>query len=88
MAEILDFGDDSRIQVPKEPIELKTATMDYLEDTLWSTIKEYLANLGIKLVDEDDNPIAYEDAEPEFSVVKEVQEKILSILTESGVKFK
>lgn len=84
---IFDFsvplGDEHEIKIPEEPIDCsELECFDELEESCWTLFKSYCENLGIKLINEDDD----EDA-ISFDIAKGIQEHILKVLQNAGVKF-
>ena len=82
--QVVDFGDDCQIVIPKEPIDCsKLGYFDELEGECWELVKGYLAKLGIELLPNEDGEEPMSDY-----VAKGVQDKIVELLQESGVQFK
>ena len=76
----LRLMDGTKIIVPDEVDISKVGYFDEMEYELWDTIKKYLALFGIKLTKLN--------AAPDWATVKDVQDKIVQVLQEAGVKFK
>lgn len=73
----LRLPDGKEIRVP-EVIDISAIdTFDELGYSLWSVIQEYFAMMGIRT----------QDDEPDWITVMTVQESILNVLREAGVKF-
>lgn len=65
----------------KAPVIVDISAIDCLDEMeyeLWNVIQGYMTLFGIQTEDDD----------PDFATVKMVQDKILDVLTESGVNFK
>lgn len=75
----LKLLDGTIMHAPEEIDVSAPGIFDGLEYSLWETIKEYLELFGIQL--ENGN-------EPDWATVKAVQDKLLDILKDCGVKFK
>lgn len=85
---IFDFsvplGDEHEIKIPEEPIDCsELECFDELEESCWTLFKSYCEYLGIKLVNEDDDEEAIS-----FDIAKGIQEHILNVLQNAGIKFK
>ena len=81
--EVVPFGDDCEIVLPKEPIDCsRLGYFDELEDECWHLVEKYCEHFGIRILDCDD-----EEHPINFDVAKSVQEVILERLQESGVQF-
>ena len=74
----LELPDGKKIKAPEVVDISALGTLDELEYSLWNTIEEYMALFGIRTEDDD----------PDWATVKGVQERILGILKDAGVKFK
>lgn len=74
----LMLPDGKRIIAPEIVDVSAIGTLDELEYSLWHTIEEYLVLFGIRTLDDT----------PDWATVKAVQDKLLDVLTESGVNFK
>ncbi len=73
----LILPDGKKIEAP-EVIDISAIdSFDELEYSLWDTIEEYLAMFGIR---------TYDDT-PDLATVKAVQNSILQVLKDSGVRF-
>ncbi len=82
--QVVDFGDDCQIVIPKEPIDCsKLGYFDELEGECWELVKGYFAKFGIELLPNEDGEEPMSDY-----VAKGVQDKIIELLQESGVQFK
>ena len=82
--QVVDFGDDCQIVIPKEPIDCsKLGYFDELEGGCWDLVKGYLAKFGIELLPNEDGEEPMSDY-----VAKGVQDKIVELLQEAGVQFK
>lgn len=85
---IFDFsvplGDEHEIKIPEEPIDCsELECFDELEESCWTLFKSYCEYLGIKLVNDDDDEEAIS-----FDIAKGIQEHILNVLQNAGIKFK
>ena len=84
MAKELNFGDETKIIVPENPIDCSSlGFFDNLEYDCWELIKKYAELFGIQIVYEDDD-----DKNISFDIAKEIQENIINMFEEAGVKFK
>ena len=78
------FGDEHEINIPKEPIDCShLGFFDEMEESCWDLFKSYCEYFGLKLINEDDD----EDA-ISFDIAKGIQEVILKVLQNAGIKFK
>ena len=85
---IFDFsvplGDEHEIKIPEEPIDCsELECFDELEESCWALFKSYCEYLGIKLVNDDDD-----EETISFDIAKGIQEHILNVLQNAGIKFK
>ncbi|MCI8564320.1 MAG: hypothetical protein HFH69_12555 [Lachnospiraceae bacterium] len=74
----LILGDGKPIKAPVVIDISGLGGLDELEYELWDTIQKYFQLFGIRM----------EDDTPDWATVKAVQDKIIGVLEESGVKFK
>lgn len=74
----LELPDGKKIKAPAVVDISGLTDLDSLEYNLWHTIEDYLAHFGI----------SYENNDPNWATVKEVQECLLALLERCGVKFK
>ena len=74
----LMLGDGKPIKAPVVIDISDLGSLDELEYELWDTIQKYFHLFGIRM----------EDDTPDWATVKAVQDKIIGVLEESGVKFK
>lgn len=78
------LGDEHEVMIPKEPIDCsQLECFDELEESCWDLFKSYCEYFGLKLINEDDD----EDA-ISFDIAKGIQEVILKVLQNAGIKFK
>ncbi len=78
------LGDEHEVMIPKEPIDCsQLECFDELEESCWDLFKSYCEYFGLKLINEDDD----EDS-ISFDIAKGIQEVILKILQNAGIKFK
>ena len=78
------LGDEHEVMIPKEPIDCsQLECFDELEESCWDLFKTYCEYFGLKLINEDDD----EDA-ISFDIAKGIQEFILKVLQNAGIKFK
>lgn len=78
------LGDEHELMIPKEPIDCsQLECFDELEESCWDLFKSYCEYFGLKLINEDDD----EDA-ISFDIAKGIQEVILKVLQNAGIKFK
>ncbi len=78
------LGDEHEVMIPKEPIDCsQLECFDELEESCWDLFKSYCEYFGLKLINEDDD----EDA-ISFDIAKGIQEFILKVLQNAGIKFK
>lgn len=78
------LGDEHEVMIPKEPIDCsQLECFDELEESCWDLFKSYCEYFGLKLINEDDD----EDA-ISFDIAKGIQEHILKVLQNAGIKFK
>lgn len=75
----LVLPDNTEISAPETVDLSELGVFDEMEYKLWDTIKEYMQLFGIRIETGDDSP--------DWTTVKAVQDKILEILTDSGVNF-
>jgi hypothetical protein len=81
---IVQFGDDSFIVIPSEPIECsKLGYFDDLEYDCWELVKKYCDKLGIQILPNEDG-----EQSISFDIAKGIQDHILSTLEDTGVNFK
>ncbi len=77
------LGDEHEVMIPKEPIDCsQLECFDELEESCWDLFRSYCEYFGLKLINEDDD----EDA-ISFDIAKGIQEHILKVLQNAGVKF-
>ncbi len=79
---IVDLDDQVFAVVPSQVIDCsRLGFFDEFEEDSWNLIRQYLATVGVKLLPNEDGeqPISYYHA-------KEVQDKIIELLKEMGVK--
>lgn len=69
--------DGKPMKAPKIIDISNMGSLDQLEYSMWHTIEEYLAYFGIETDDDD----------PDWATVKEVQDRLLNILTNCGINF-
>lgn len=78
------FGDNCLIEKKNTPIDVSAlGFFDSLEFDCWLLIKKYADAFGIKITgfeSDDDNDVSWD-------LAKEVQETILNIFEDSGIKF-
>lgn len=74
------LGDGKYIVSPKIIDVSKLGFFDGLEYDSWNLFLQYCAAFGIKIVGDRD--------EPDWHTAKQIQDKIIEILTEAGVEFK
>lgn len=70
--------DGRKVQIPERTVITDITFFDEMEDDLWVIVKGYFALFGIKLTEEDDCP--------GFCIVKEMQDTLIRILEECGMK--
>lgn len=76
---IVPFGDDCKIIIPKEPIDCSTlGYFDELEYDCWDLVKKYCDKLGIKI----------ESRDISFDIAKGIQDHIIEQFEGAGVQFK
>lgn len=85
---IFDFsvplGDEHEVKIPEEPIDCsQLECFDELEESCWTLFKSYCEYLGIELINEDDDEEAIS-----FNIAKGIQDHILEVLQNAGIKFK
>ena len=77
------LGDEHEVKIPEKPIDCSQLEyFDELEESCWTLFKSYCEYFGLKLINEDDD----EDA-ISFDIAKGIQEHILKVLQNAGVKF-
>ena len=78
------LGDEHEVKIPEEPIDCsQLECFDELEESCWTLFKSYCEYLGIELVNEDDDEEAIS-----FNIAKGIQDHILEVLQNAGIKFK
>ena len=81
--EHFEIGDETTV-VSNPVIDVSEMTFfDELEYDCWNLFKQYLGAFDIKIVSEDDD-----EDDIDFSIAKEIQERVLDIIKESGIKFR
>lgn len=81
------IDDDTYVNIPNNSIELKTQTMDRLEDNIWDLLKQHAAAFGICFCNKNGDTINPDDVPP-FTIIKEIEEHILSVFEKAGCSFK
>lgn len=77
------FGDDSKIIVPKEPVDCSDLNFfDDMEYECWHLVEKYAELFGVELIQND------EEAPISFDVAKSVQDCIIKHFEDAGVQFK
>lgn len=78
------MGDEHEIRPSKEPVDCsRLGYFDEMEESCWDLFKSYCELLGVELIPDDDD----EDA-ISFDIAKGIQDYILDILQNAGVKLK
>ncbi len=79
----VDFGDETKIVLPKEPVDCtRLGFFDGLEEDCWNLVKQYCGALGVKILPNEDGEIPIS-----FDIAKSVQDTVLGKLEEAGVEF-
>ena len=73
------FGDDLTITLPEKPIRITTQMCDILEYNCMSLVQKFADAMGLEIKGENDPLI-------DFSIAKKVEETILEIFEENGIK--
>lgn len=78
------IGDEHEIKSLKEPVDCsRLGYFDAMEESCWDLFKTYCELLGVELVPEDD-----EEEAVSFDIAKGIQDYILDLLQNAGVKLK
>ena len=78
------MGDEHEIKHSNETVDCsRLGFFDEMEESCWDLFKSYCEYFGLKLINEDDD----EDA-ISFDIAKGIQEVILKVLQNAGIKFK
>ena len=73
------FGDDLTITLPEKTIRITTQMCDILEYDCMSLVQKFADAMGLEIKGENDPLI-------DFSITKKVEETILEIFEENGIK--
>ena len=70
---IVNLGDDCKIILPDKPVDCsRLGFFDELEEDCWSLVKNYCADLGIRMLPDEDGEIPIS-----FDIAKKIQDTIL-----------
>ena len=78
------MGDEHEIKYSKEPVDCsRLGYFDEMEETCWELFKLYCEHLGVELIPDDGDEEAIS-----FDIAEGIQDNILDILQNAGVKLK
>jgi hypothetical protein len=76
--QLFTVGDGTTVLSPAEIDVSEMTFFDELENDCWKLFKDYCATMGIIIVNESNTE--------DFYIAKQIQEKVLDIIQESGIK--